>query len=70
MAVDVNLGNGTFEAGLPKMLFQTRSVGYFGPRNNYECSDDGQRFLINSLQSDAGSIPVTVVINWTADLKR
>jgi Tol biopolymer transport system component len=70
MAVDVNLGNGTFEAGVPKMLFQTRSIGYPGPRNTYECSADGQRFLMNSLQSDAGSIPVNVVLNWTADLKR
>ena len=70
MAVDVNLGNGTFEAGVPKMLFPTHSIGYFGPRNYYECSADGRRFLINSLQSDAGSTPVTVVVNWPADLKR
>ena len=70
MAVDVNLGEGTFEAGVPKMLFQTSSIGYVGPRNTYECSRDGQRFLINSLKSDAVSIPVTVVVNWTSDLKR
>ncbi len=70
MAVDVNLAKGTFAAGLPKMLFQTHSLGYSGPRNIYECSADGQRFLINSLQSDAGAIPVTVVLNWVADLKR
>jgi eukaryotic-like serine/threonine-protein kinase len=70
MAVDVNLGKGTFEAGVPKALFQTRSIGYSGPRNTYECSADGQRFLINSLQSDAVSIPVSVIVNWTAELKR
>jgi len=70
MAVDVNLGNGTFEAGVPKMLFQTRSIGYPVPRNTYECSPDGRRFLINALQSDAGSTPITVIVNWTADLKR
>ena len=70
MAVAVNLDKGTLEAGLPKVLFQTRSVGYSGPRNTYECSADGQRFLINSFQSDAGSIPANVVLNWTADLKR
>jgi serine/threonine protein kinase/Tol biopolymer transport system component len=70
MAVDVNLDKGTFEVGLPKMLFQTHSIGYSGPRNIYESSADGQRFLINSLQSEANSIPVTVVLNWTADLKR
>jgi eukaryotic-like serine/threonine-protein kinase len=70
MAVDVNLANGTFAAGVPKILFQTNSLGYSGPRNSYECSGDGQRFLINSLQSDVGAIPVTVVLNWAADLKR
>src|SRR6266511_1493521 len=70
MAVDVNLGNGTLEAGVPKVLFQTRVIGYPGPRNSYECSADGQRFLMNSLQSDAGLIPVTVMVNWTGDLKR
>jgi Tol biopolymer transport system component len=70
MGVDVNLGKGTFEAGVPKMLFQTSSIGYSGPRNYYECSNDGQRFLINSLQSDAGSIPVAAIVNWSADLKR
>jgi eukaryotic-like serine/threonine-protein kinase len=70
MAVDVNLGKGTLEAGVPKMLFSTSSLGYVGPRNLYECSSDGQRFLINSLKSDDVSIPVTVVVNWTSDLKR
>ncbi len=70
MAVDVKLDKGTFEVGLPKLLFQTHSIGYAGPRNVYESSADGQRFLINSLQSEANSIPVTVIINWTADLKR
>ncbi|HEV8368020.1 MAG TPA: protein kinase [Pyrinomonadaceae bacterium] len=70
IAVEVNLSQGSFEAGVPKTLFQTHTIGYSGPRNLYECSGDGQRFLINSLQSDAGSIPVTVVVNWMADLKR
>jgi Tol biopolymer transport system component len=70
MAVDVNLAKGTFEAGLPKLLFQTHTIGYSAPRNIYESSADGQRFLINSLQSETNSIPVTVIVNWTADLKR
>ena len=70
MAVDVNLSNGTLEAGVPKVLFATSSLGYVGPRNLYACSGDGQRFLINSIKSDDVSIPVTVVVNWAADLKR
>ena len=69
MAVDMNLSKGTLEAGVPKVLFMTTSLGYVGPRNLYECSGDGQRFLINSIKADDVSIPVTVVVNWAADLK-
>ena len=32
MAVDVKLGKGTFEAGVPKMLFQTQHYRIFGTK--------------------------------------
>jgi serine/threonine protein kinase/Tol biopolymer transport system component len=70
MAVDLDFSKGALEAGVPKVLSTTSSLGYVGPRNLYECSGDGQRFLINSLRPDDVSIPVTVVVNWTSDLKR
>jgi len=70
MAVDVKLGSNTFEAGVPRMLFQTRGPGFPGPRNAYDVSPDGQRFLIISTPADAPPTPVTVVTNWSADLKR
>ena len=31
---------------------------------------DGQRFLVNTLVEEKGSSPITLVVNWTADLKR
>jgi hypothetical protein len=38
--------------------------------SRYVASADGQRFLINSLPEEETSAPVTVVLNWTAALKR
>jgi hypothetical protein len=38
-------------------------------RDNYAVSGDGQRFLINDF-TETSAPPLTVVLNWTADLKR
>jgi len=38
-------------------------------RDNYAVSSDGQRFLINNF-NDVSAPVLTVVLNWTADLKR
>ena len=70
VAVDVKTDTSILEVGTPKPLFQTRLSGYPGPRNNYDVSADGQRFLMINLLSDVSSTPITVVINWTADLQR
>lgn len=68
MAVDVKSG-ATFEAGVPKPLFETNIFLMTNFRNHYVVSRDGQRFLINS-RNEETSLPVTVVLNWTADLKK
>jgi len=70
MAVDVTLKNNSFQAGVPRMLFQTRILGSPGPRNAYDVSPDGQRFLINTIPDDTAAPPITVITNWNADLKR
>ena len=59
----------TFEA--PRPLFQTRvPVGEDLYRTHYVPSRDGQRFLINTPTGQPTPKPVTVVLNWTAGLKR
>ena len=68
MAVDVNAGPSTFEAGVPRQLFETRITVLEG-RNIYGVTRDGQRFLINSGESPFGA-QLNVVLNWTADLKK
>ena len=70
MSVPIAAG-ASFEAGVPKALFETR-VGAINPefRHNYAASKDGNRFLINTVPDGASSPPITVVLNWTAGLKK
>jgi hypothetical protein len=68
MAVEVKAG-ATFQSGLPRALFQTRVTGLSDVRNHYAVSKDGQRFLVNTLVEESASTPITVVLNWTAELR-
>jgi len=71
MAVDVKSDGATFEAGVPKALFDVRVLGVLpGPMLWYTVSKDGQRFLVVTNLEEATAPPTTVVLNWTADLKR
>lgn len=69
MAVDIKLG-ATFEARILKTLFATRVLTLTGFRNHYAVTADGQRFLINTTIEEIGTSPISVVVNWTAELKR
>ncbi len=70
MAVDVNTTAGTFQAGIPKELFQTQAIPPSYWRNIYVPSGDGQRFLMLTPASEAKAAPITVVVNWTATMKK
>lgn len=60
-----------FEAGAPQLLFPTRVPRLVGSyRQQYVPTADGQRFLVNTLVEEAAVSPITVVLNWTAGLKR
>ena len=68
MAVSV----GTAPAfGVPKVLFQTRvPEGVTSRRTHYVPNRDGQRFLINTQTGDLLPNPITVVLNWQAELRK
>ncbi|HVS81530.1 MAG TPA: protein kinase [Pyrinomonadaceae bacterium] len=70
MAVDVKADATTLDVSTPRVLFQTRVVSYPVPRNSYDASADGRRFVIITPLEEATATPITVIINWTADLKR
>jgi dipeptidyl aminopeptidase/acylaminoacyl peptidase len=66
MAVPVKSG-ATLDAGVPKALFP---IAVTAQRHSYAAANDGQRFLVAAGQSDEKSVPVNVVLNWQAGLKK
>lgn len=69
MALEVNTEGPTFEHHAPNALFVTRVGGIDTPGDYYAVTADGQRFLLNNLVEEAAHTPISVVLNWTADLK-
>jgi eukaryotic-like serine/threonine-protein kinase len=75
MAVEVS-ASPVFKAGIPKALFTAITWVNAGPMPGptpYDVTADGKKFLIITHGVGAGSpgaTPITVVLNWTALLKR
>ena len=71
MAAEIEAGE-TFQPGVPHMLFRAPGVNPLLPDNfyHYDVSDDGQRFLIDVAAEESQQSPVTIVLNWQAELGR
>ena len=67
MAAEIEATDSTFRVGSVAALF---GILPGGPFEKYDVTADGQRFLVNSAQERATSVPLTVVINWTAELPK
>ena len=65
MVVEVKAGQ-NFEVGAPRPLFD---VVLTGSNPRFEVSKDG-RFLLPMLSDQAPSVPIQVIVNWTAGLKK
>jgi eukaryotic-like serine/threonine-protein kinase len=70
MSVSVKTG-ANFDAGTPGALFQAypREFGATSEQFFYDVTKDGQKFLINT-QLRSAKTPISVVLNWTASLKK
>ncbi|HET6962832.1 MAG TPA: hypothetical protein VFJ27_10060, partial [Terriglobia bacterium] len=70
MAVSVKTGD-TLEAGIPRPLFKIDSVVGIDSvgASEYDVTADGERFLVSMAVAEARSLPITLVVNWTAELK-
>jgi eukaryotic-like serine/threonine-protein kinase len=65
MAVDVTAKGAALEIGIPEQLFQT-PVDY-----GWDVTSDGKRFAVTLPQiQQAAQLPITVVLNWPAQLKK
>jgi Tol biopolymer transport system component len=79
MAIDVKTA-AKFQAGIPRPLFDSHmwlpAEGMVNVINfltfRYDVTPDGQRFLVNTAaQAEPASSPgITVILNWTAGLKK
>jgi len=68
MAVSVGAGP---SFGVPKPLFPTQVAKEVNAlRTHYVPDRSGQRFLINTPIGNETPTPITVVLNWTAGLKK
>ena len=72
MAVGVKSNPTTLEVSPPKALFATRIkwMEIQAVAHHYAAAPDGQRFLISGATDEARSVPVTIVLNWSAALKK
>lgn len=69
MALEVKSGD-NFEVGLASELFEFSNASGSITVAPYTVSGDGQRFLVNARVDKSASAPLTVVVNWTLNLKR
>ena len=66
--VQISYQQGVPKPGSPKMLFDAPRVANFsGP---LDISHDGKRFILISYTETTGVHPLTLVTNWTSELKR
>ena len=61
-----------FEAGTPVALFQTHprqplsAMDFF----SYDVTADGQKFLVNTKVDTSSSAPLSVILNWSAEMDK
>ena len=68
VAVDVTASGNAVQLGVPHELFQTVGIQReYGP---FDVTADGKKFLLNSGNLKEGTEPMTLVLNWPAELKK
>jgi len=70
MELGVKEKGSAVETGTPHQIFQMplQAPGPYG--RAYSVAPDGKRFLVNAQPQAATTEPLTLVVNWTAGLKK
>ena len=68
MAVDARENGAALQLGTPRKVLKAPMVG--GPEVPFAVSPDGKRLLINQTGNDTMQLPLALVTNWTAELKK
>jgi hypothetical protein len=76
MAADLDLKNAVPRIGTPKALFpvhlmRTSTQNRLGSAwDPFEVSNDGKRFLVNSVDQPQAAEPIKVIVNWNTELQK
>jgi dipeptidyl aminopeptidase/acylaminoacyl peptidase len=62
-------GGASFEAGMPEALFEFRAGGNL-IIPYYDVIKDGQKFLLSTIVETEPNAPLTVVVNWAAEVRK
>ena len=65
MTVTLTIDGASVTVGAARPIVAIRPAG---PRSFYDVTPDGQRFLVNSLLDQSGTVPINIVVNWPARL--
>jgi Tol biopolymer transport system component len=63
-AVDVKTDGASFEAGIPKPLFDAATVSSPLGGSRFVVTRDGQRFLVEAQVEKSANAPLEVLVNW------
>ena len=72
LVVSVDEKPDSISLGTPRTLFSAANYANYGAANvtYYDVTADGRRFLVTEANSPKGSVPLTLVTNWDAALKK
>ncbi len=74
MTAEIKTVGSIFEVGKVKPLFKANpaigggGLAYLGG-DGYDVSADGNRFLVNTFVEDESTSPLTLVVNWDAEVR-
>jgi hypothetical protein len=69
MTAQVNSHGSNFEPGEVRLLFEGNNLPPNNAGSQWSLTSDGQRLLAITI-GQTGSAPLTVIQNWTAELKK
>ena len=71
MAAPVTTDGTTLSPGTPRALFDVQMPEQTPPYpTDYAVTMDGKRFLVNTVVDQPARPALTVILNWTAELKK
>jgi eukaryotic-like serine/threonine-protein kinase len=70
IAAQLKETNGLLHVVALRTLFQTKASSLSSLNDSYDAFPDGKKFLVSTVTSEETPTPLSLVFNWTAELKK